>query len=108
MTQRLIVLLAILTGLAALTASAQQQHLVVQKNRAFEPTRLTVKAGETILFRNDDKVAHNVFSTTKGSEFDLRIQRPGSTSPMKLLKAGAVEIRCAIHPGMKLLVTVKR
>jgi plastocyanin len=32
---------------------------------------LTVKTGDSVEFRNDDRAAHNVFSRTPGFEFDL-------------------------------------
>ena len=39
-------------------------------------------------------------------EFDLRRQAPGSSSTVPFAKAGQGEVRCSIHPKMKLIVTV--
>lgn len=83
-------------------------HEVVQKERAFSQSEITVKPGDKVTFRNADEVTHNVFSMTPGMEFDLRRQAPGSTSTVPFDKEGVSEVRCSIHPKMKLLVTVKK
>jgi plastocyanin len=41
-------------------------------------------------------------------EFDLRRQAPGATSTVPFPKEGTAEVRCSIHPKMKLIVTVKK
>jgi plastocyanin len=84
------------------------EHDIVQKDRAFSQTDLTIKAGDSIVFRNQDEVAHNVFSVSPGMEFDIRRQAPGASSSITFLKPGVAEIRCSIHPKMKLMVTVKK
>ena len=60
------------------------------------------------VFQNDDDVTHNVFSTSKGNEFDIRVQRPGGSTSVTFLQEGTVEVQCAIHPKMKMLITVIR
>lgn len=84
------------------------EHDIVQKDRAFSQTELTIKAGDSIIFRNQDEVAHNVFSVSPGMEFDIRRQAPGASSSISFRKPGVAEIRCSIHPKMKLIVTVKK
>jgi plastocyanin len=78
-----------------------------QKDRAFSRAEVTLTAGERLRFANDDAVVHNVFSATPGFEFNLRTQKPGQASEISFDKAGTVEVRCAIHPTMKLRVTVR-
>lgn len=82
-------------------------HAVVQKERAFSQTEITIRAGETITFKNQDEFVHNVFSSTPGMEFDIRRQNPGGHSTIPFPKAGTAEVRCAIHPRMKLTVKVE-
>jgi plastocyanin len=82
-------------------------HEINQQDRHFSQTEITIKTGDTISFKNDDEVTHNVFSTTPGMEFDLHRQAPGASSTIPFNKAGDAEVDCSIHPRMKLLVHVK-
>jgi plastocyanin len=79
-----------------------------QKDRRFSQTDVTLRPGDTITFRNSDEVAHNVFSATPGHEFEITRQAPGEKSTIAFPKEGVVEVRCSIHPRMKLIVTVKK
>lgn len=100
-------LLALAAALLLASAAAAGEHHVSQKGKVFAPTELRVKAGDKIVFRNDDDVTHNVFSRTEGSEFNVKLQEPGSDSPVVMEKPGVVDVRCAIHPAMKLRVVVE-
>lgn len=91
----------------AISALPMGQHSVSQKDKTFSSAALTVKAGDSIVFKNDDDVTHNVFSNTAGNEFNLKTQAPGASSSVTMKTAGTVEVRCAFHPKMKLTVTVK-
>jgi plastocyanin len=66
-----------------------------------------LKAGDTLQFKNDDTVTHHVYSLTKGQEFDLATAKPGTTAKRAFPKPGRVEIRCGLHPGMRLVVMVE-
>jgi plastocyanin len=83
-------------------------HEVEQKDKAFSVATLTIRSGDTIVFINRDQVTHNVFSTAKGNEFNLRAQAPGTSASMKLNGEGTIVVRCAFHPKMKLIVAVKK
>ena len=103
-------LLPSLLGLSvcALVAwAAGQNHVITQKDKTFSATELTVKPGDTIVFKNDDDVTHNVFSQTSGFEFNSKTQAPGAEASVSFDKAGTVEVRCAIHPKMKAIVHVQ-
>ena len=102
--QRIFVSLTLLGG-----ATASAQTIVVdQKDRKFSKTEITIKPGQTINFQNSDEVAHNVFSVTPSLEFEIHRQAPGEKSSISFAKEGIVEVRCSIHPRMKLMVTVKK
>jgi plastocyanin len=79
---------------------------ISQKGRVFSETAITLKKGEAITFVNDDNIAHNIFSQGPIQEFNLGTQSPGSSAPVTFSKAGEVTVLCAIHPRMKLVVTV--
>jgi plastocyanin len=66
-----------------------------------------VKVGDTVVFKNDDKVTHHVYSATAGQEFNLTTQTAGKDATRTFTKAGRVEVRCGLHPGMRLAVTVE-
>src|SRR5437868_861187 len=84
------------------------EHIITQKDRAFSQTAITIKLGDSINFKNADAVTHNVFSVSQGMEFDIRRQAPGGSSTVAFQKEGVAEVRCSIHPRMKLLVTVQK
>jgi len=94
-------------SLPLLAADSAGDHIVGQKNKAFTQDELTVKVGEKIIFKNDDDVRHNVFSKSEGFEFNLKMQAPGTESTISFDKEGTVEVRCALHPKMKLIVHVQ-
>lgn len=92
----------------ALASAPLADHVVGQANKAFSQAEITVKPGEKIVFKNDDSVVHNVFSVSKGFEFNLKTQAPGTTSSIPFTSEGTAVVQCAIHPKMKLVVNVKK
>jgi plastocyanin len=101
---RLAILLAAVLGATA-TASHRSTE-VVQRNKTFSTASVTIAKGDSLVFRNDDGVVHNVFSADPGFRFNLRAQAPGASSGVKFDAPGSFHVRCAIHPTMKLDVTV--
>jgi plastocyanin len=87
-------------------------HVVGQKNRQFQKDdqkieAIEVKPGDAIVFKNDDRIAHNVFSRSAGSEFDLGTMKTGEQGKFAFNKDGTFQVECAIHPNMQLKVAVK-
>jgi plastocyanin len=80
---------------------------IKQKDKQFSPRVAVVPLGTRLIFPNQDTVIHNVFSTAAGNSFDLGSVKGGETStPVTLLKPGAVEIFCNIHSKMRADVLV--
>ncbi len=77
-----------------------------QKGKVFSETEVTIKKGNTLVFVNDDNIAHNVMSSTTGHTFNLGSQAPGKSTPVTFDKSGDIRVICAIHPAMKMLVKV--
>ena len=98
----------IIAAFAVAGALNAADHTIIQKDRAFSQSEITIKPGDTITFKNTDDITHNVFSMTAGMEFDLRRQAPGASSTVPFAKEGTAEVRCSIHPRMKLIVNVKK
>jgi plastocyanin len=51
---------------------------------------------------------HNIFSLSDAQSFDLGTFAKGETRKVKMEKEGQVEIECAVHPEMKMVVEVKK
>jgi plastocyanin len=96
--------LAISTGLSAGALAANQ--MIHQQGRVFSSESVTLKKGEALTFVNDDTVPHNIISTSKGNEFNLGSQPPGTSTDVTFKEAGDVQVICAIHPRMKMSVKV--
>jgi plastocyanin len=88
------------------TGARAEDLTVFQEDKKFSETEVTIKRGETVTFTNKDPITHNVFSSTPGMAFDLKTQTPGSSSTITFDHAGEAEVRCAIHPQMKMKVNV--
>lgn len=101
--------LSIAAGVLALWAGAAQaaEHVVTQKNKAFSIKKLKVKVGDTIKFTNEDSFAHNVFSLSAPKSFDTGSFGAGQSRNVTLDKPGKVEVECAVHPDMQLVVEVE-
>jgi plastocyanin len=104
MRMRCLISLAIIGGLSTGALAATQ--VVHQQGRVFSSDSITVKKGEAVTFLNDDSVPHNIMSGTKGNEFNLGSQPPGSSTDVTFKDTGDVAVICAIHPRMKMTVKV--
>ncbi len=93
----------IVAGLSAGALAATE--VIHQQGRVFSAS-VTIKKGEMLTFLNDDSVPHNIMSTSKGNEFNLGSQAPGSSTDVTFKEAGEVQVICAIHPRMKMMVKV--
>jgi len=88
-----------LPGVPAPRKAAAKPTLKSQDKR-FEPHVVVVTKGSTVTFPNVDKIYHNVFSRTEGSEFDLGLYRGGASKDNRFDKPGLVRVFCNIHPQM--------
>ena len=102
--------IACLIAVVALTAVGlrAEEHTIIQKDKTFNVVTLTVKAGDSVVFKNDDGITHNVFSNSRGLEFNTKAQPPGSSNRVVMKTEGTAEVFCAFHPKMKLTITVAK
>lgn len=98
---------AVLLG-GAMSQAVAAEHVVVQKSKAFSVKKLSVKVGDSVKFQNDDPFSHNVFSLSDAKSFDLGSYGQGASKSIVFDKAGTVEVECAVHPDMKLVVEVAK
>jgi plastocyanin len=94
----------IATGLSVGAYAATE--VIHQHGRAFSVESISVKKGDALTFLNDDTVPHNIMSASKGNEFNLGSQAPGTATDVTFKDAGEVQVICAIHPRMKMMVKV--
>jgi plastocyanin len=83
------------------------KSVVDQREMKFIPRVSAVLVGTTVDFPNNDKVWHNVFSTSEAKKFDLGLYPSGQSRSVTFDKAGVVRILCNVHPSMEAYVVVK-
>ena len=101
-------LFAAAVALAGIGPAQAEEHVVGQKDKAFTVAAIEAKVGDEVLFRNDDGVFHSIFTLSEAQPFDLGAYGPGVSKKVKLAKAGKIEVECAIHPRMKMIIDVKK
>lgn len=84
------------------------EHVVDQKDKQFSVSHLSVRVGDKVAFKNADAYFHNVFSVSEAKTFDLGSYAQGKAKSVTFDKEGEVEIECAIHPKMKMVVEVTK
>jgi plastocyanin len=101
--------LATVLMLVAAAAYAQAgEHVVSQKGKAFSAKKMSVQVGDSVKFVNDDPFAHNVFSLSDAKSFDLGSYGQGLAKSVVMDKPGVVDVECAVHPDMKMVIEVKK
>lgn len=79
---------------------------VVQKDRAFVPYVLPVRAGATVAFPNMDPIYHGVYSVSPTRKFTLPEYPRGESRSITFEQPGVVELFCGIHPHMNAYILV--
>jgi plastocyanin len=97
-----LVVLSALMPSAALGADVA--HTIIQKGRAFHPRQVTIGRGESLTFTNNDNFIHQVYVD---GLFDSTEQNPGENLKETFPQAGTFQVRCHIHPTMRMTVIVK-
>ncbi len=132
MTRRLLISIAVLVAVAALTvagcgsdkkdsastavSTAQAQKsgggtpTVSMKDIQFVPRTITAKVGQKITWTNNDSVAHTVTKDKgfKGAGPGSSTVNPGSTYSFTPQKAGTIPYFCQIHPGQTGTIVVTK
>ena len=71
------------------------------QNFAFTPSTIAARAGDVIVFTNNDTVPHTVTqSTTSGVGFRSDPIAPGTTYTLTIDEPGTYEFFCEFHPAM--------
>jgi plastocyanin len=91
---------------ASAQGAAKSQEVVVKiDNFSYMPHDITVAAGTTIIWVNNDDIPHTVVSTT--DVFKSRALDTDDKFSFKFDKPGTYEYFCSIHPKMTAKVIVQ-
>jgi plastocyanin len=99
MRKPLVLLVLLLAAMPAFAAT-----LVEQKGRTFRPAEIIINRGDTVTFTNADSYIHQVYVT---GVFDSEEKAPGENLNETFPNSGTFQVRCHIHPTMKMTVKVR-
>ncbi|HXE58836.1 MAG TPA: cupredoxin family copper-binding protein [Gemmatimonadales bacterium] len=86
-------------------AAAGRTVDAAMRSLAFVPARVEIAAGTTIVWRNDDQLAHTV--TADDGSWDSGVIQPGAAWRRTFDRPGTYPFHCTPHPFMKGTVVVK-
>lgn len=94
-----------LTNLDSVTSSTKPTvHSVDMKNKTYMPKAMVVNTGDTLVFKNNDPIKHNVFSSSGENTFDLGTYGFDTQREETINAKGVVKVYCNIHPEMALFI----
>jgi plastocyanin len=73
-------------------------HTVTIDATRYQPARLTVHVGDTVVWVNKDLIPHT--ATAKGGAFDSKVVAPGASWRFTVKAKGASDYACLFHPTM--------
>jgi plastocyanin len=79
---------------------------VMQRDTAFSPGVVVVRAGAAVAYPNEDPFFHNVFSYSRTKRFDLGRYPRGESKSVRFDSPGVVQVFCEIHGWMRSAVVV--
>jgi len=91
----------------AAPAAPAGANQVGMKDLQFVPKDITVKAGETITWINQESVPHNVVNAQEGEQPRSELFDEGGTYQFTPQRPGRISYVCTIHPGMEGTITVE-
>ena len=81
------------------------KNFVTIQNFAFSPATITVKAGQSITWTNEDSAGHS--ATADDNSWDTGVLPQGQSKAITFAKAGTYTYHCSVHPNMKATVIVQ-
>ena len=91
-------------GLAFAGPARAEEVVIKIENFTFNPDAVTIKAGTTIKWTNDDDIPHSVVEAE--TKFRSKPIDSGETFEMTFTNPGEVNYFCGLHPHMKGKITV--
>lgn len=105
--RRCALMLAFMLSVSAIAPASQavEATTVTIKGFHFAPTEISVAAGATVTWQNQDEEPHTVTGT--GGEFRSGAMDGGDSFSFKFDKPGTYHYVCSIHPKMIGTIVVK-
>ncbi len=97
---------SVTASLVRVDTGASAAVSITQKEKIFLPDAVKIRVGQAIEILNDDNTVHNAYCSAGEFKYNSGPQQPGSKSSLTFTAPGTFEVRCAIHPKMRLTVTV--
>lgn len=79
---------------------------VRHRSGQLEPEFLVARVGDRVVFRNDDEIFHNVFSSSATQRFDLGVLKRGEHRTLELSAPGAIPLYSALHEDVSGMIFV--
>ena len=92
-------------GLAAAERPEPKTHTVTIEGLRFQPERLTVARGDTVVWVNKDLVPHT--ATSEDGVFDSKTIQPEKSWRFTAGKKGEFAYICTFHPTMTAMLQVE-
>ena len=93
-------------SLPAPVVGSADRVIMEQRDTAFVPSVVAVRAGGVVSFPNSDPFFHNVFSYSTAQRFDLGRYPQGESKDVTFREPGIVEVFCEVHEFMRGAVLV--
>ncbi|MFG2129400.1 plastocyanin/azurin family copper-binding protein [Streptomyces sp. NPDC048751] len=88
-------------------AHAATAHQVLMSGYAFSPRSLTIAAGDTVTWTNQDQAPHDVKTTSGPASLHSPMLNKGGTWSHTFTTPGTYGYVCTVHPGMTAQLVVK-
>lgn len=83
-----------------------QTSAISIRNFVFDPAKVMVNVGTTVVWTNNDNVPHTVTSDPNGAIFASPAIQPGETFSATFKVVGNFPYHCSIHPNMQGTIVV--
>jgi cytochrome c peroxidase len=96
---------ALLGLVAGMSTASIAATAISQKDKAFSQDSVAIKAGDKLRFVNDDSVTHDISVKSPGGVSRPGVvEKPGDDMELAFDDVGTYQVRCLIHPKMKMTV----
>jgi plastocyanin len=92
-------------GLTAGERPTPKTHTVTMENMRFQPERLVIARGDTVVWVNNDLVPHTATAAAGG--FDSKVIQPEKSWRFTVREKGDLPYVCTFHPTMTAMLQVK-
>lgn len=86
------------------TSQVPKTHRITIKNYEFVPAAVTITAGDTVIWTNEDQASHTI--EANDASFESALIRTGQSYSHTFASAGLASYFCGPHPYMKASISV--